>query len=104
MLIQVNFGDIDKSDALDTQVREQLDAHLGHLKDRLTRVEVHLRDASSPNKHTPNDKHCMMEARPAGMRPVVVDHDGDDFFPVVSEAASKLARVVQKTFDKRSDH
>jgi len=103
MLIQVNYGDIARSDTLEASVHQQIQDALGHLADRLTRVEVHLRDDSSPSKKTPNDRRCTMEARPAGMQPVVVEHSGDDFYVVIGQASDKLARVVQKTFDRKAD-
>ena len=102
MIIQVSFGDIEKSDSLEQRVHEALDSRLGHLRERLTRVEVHLRDDSSPSKQTPNDKRCTMEARPAGSNPLIVEHTGDDLYRVVGETSDKLARVVQKHVDRRN--
>ncbi len=104
MLIQINYADIEKSESLEAKVREQVTQSMGHLAARVTRVEVHLRDDSSAIKETPMDKRCLMEARPSGMQPLVVEHVGDDFYKVVKETADKLARVVQKTFDRRADH
>ena len=100
MIIQTNYSNIDKSESLEDWARGEVADKLGHLTDRLTRVEVHLYDDSSPTKQTPGDKRCLMEARPKGMKPMVVEANGDDFFKVVSETASKLARAVQKTMDR----
>jgi len=104
MIIQTNYSNIDKSDALEQMARDVVTDKLGHLADRLTRVEIHLYDDSSPTKQTPGDKRCLMEARPKGMKPLVVEAKGDDFFKVVSETAGKLARRFQKTIDRLADH
>lgn len=100
MIIQTNYSNIDKSDSLESRTREEVADKLGHLTDRLTRVEVHLYDDSSPTKQTPGDKRCLMEARPKGLKPLVVETNGDDFFKVVSSTAAKLARSVQKMVDR----
>ena len=102
MIIQINYSNIDKSDSLENHARDEVTNKLGHLTDRLTRVEIHLYDDSSPTKQTPGDKRCLIEARPKGMKPLVVEDTGDDFFKVVSGAASKLARSVQKTIDRHT--
>lgn len=104
MIIQTNYSNIEKSDSLEAMTRDTVTDKLGHLTDRLTRVEVHLYDDSSPTKQTPGDKRCLMEARPKGMKPMVVEANGDDFFKVVNDTATKLARVVQKTFDRLPTH
>ena len=103
MIIQINHGDIEKSDSLEQHVREQINERLGYLSERLTRIEVHLRDDSSPTKHTPGDKRCTMEARPAGMQPLVVEHQGEDFYKVIPETVDKLERVVKKRMDKLAE-
>jgi ribosome-associated translation inhibitor RaiA len=100
MLIQVNFGDVERSDAIDQFVRDKVESQLGHLSDKLTRVEVHLRDDNSAAKSSHNDKRCMMEARPAGRKPFVVEHAGEDLYTVISETAGKLSRAVKKNVDR----
>ncbi len=104
MIIQTNYSNIEKSDSLEAMARDTVTDKLGHLADRLTRVEVHLYDDSSPTKQTPGDKRCLMEARPKGMKPLVVEANGDDFFRVVSDTAGKLARTIQKTLDRLASH
>lgn len=100
MLIQINYGDLAKSDAMDQFVRDKVQSQLGHLTAHLTRVEVHLRDDNSPSKSSHNDKRCLMEARPKGRQPLAVEQDGEDIYQVISEAAGKLSRSVQKLVDK----
>ena len=100
MLIQVNFGDIQHSETLDAFVRDKVTGHLGHLTKKLTRVEVHLRDDNSPMKSSQNDKRCTIEARPAGRKPLAVEHTGEDLYQVINEAAAKLARAVTKIVER----
>ncbi|MFN3168961.1 MAG: HPF/RaiA family ribosome-associated protein [Phycisphaeraceae bacterium] len=100
MLIQVNFGDVERSDAIDQFVRDKVAKELGHLTDKVTRVEVHLRDDNSAAKSSSNDKRCTMEARPAGRKPLVVDHAGDDLYSVIAETAGKLSRALKKNVDR----
>lgn len=94
MLIQVNFGDVKHSEALDAFVREKVSGHLGHLAEKVTRVEVHLRDDNSPTKSASDDKRCTMEARLAKRKPFAIKHRGDDLYKVINDAAAKLSRAV----------
>jgi len=100
MLIQINYGDVERSDAIDQFVQDKVTSQLGHLADKITRVEVHLRDDNSSAKSSHNDKRCTMEARPAGRKPFVVEHAGDDLYSVITETAGKLSRAVKKNFDR----
>ena len=44
MLIQVNYGDISKTDAIQNYVEEKVTHELEHVAGQITRVEVHLHD------------------------------------------------------------
>ncbi|MEJ2503923.1 MAG: HPF/RaiA family ribosome-associated protein [Gemmatimonadota bacterium] len=100
MLVQINFGDVQHSEAVATWTEERIRSQLGHLTEKLTRVEVHLRDDNSAAKSAPNDKRCVMEARIAGRRPLAVDHTGDDLYKVIDETAGKLSRAVKKDTER----
>ncbi len=100
MLLQVNFGDVEHSDALESWSTERVHKQLGHLTDRLTRVEVHLRDDSSAAKSSHDDKRCVMEARIAGRRPLAVEHSGADMYKVIDETAGKLSRAVKNDIER----
>lgn len=104
MIIQINYSNIDKSDSLEQSVRDAVTDKLGHLTDKLTRVEIHLYDDSSPTKQTPGDKRCLMEARPKGMKPMIAESNGDDYYKVVNNTAAKLSRAVQKTMDRLANN
>lgn len=100
MLVQINFGDVEHSDATVSWTEDRIRAQLGHLTDKLTRVEVHLRDDNSAAKSSPDDKRCMMEARIAGRRPLAVEHTGSNLHKVIDEAAGKLSRAVKKDSER----
>ena len=89
-----------KSDAIDQFVRDQVEHHLAHIADRITRVEVHLKDENGALKSAIDDKHCTMEARPAGRQPLAVEHKGDNLQKVIGETAGKLERALKRIFDK----
>jgi ribosome-associated translation inhibitor RaiA len=102
MLVQVNFGDVQHSAAIESWAEERVRSQLGHLTERLTRVEIHLRDENSPAKSSPDDKRCVMEARIAGRRPLAVDHSGGDMYKVIDETAGKLSRAVKNDIERSS--
>ncbi len=100
MQIQYNFANVDQSDALERHVEEQLEGAIGRFADRLTRVEVHISDENSPSKHGSADKRCLLEARPAGLKPVTVEERSDDLYAAVKGAVGKLERVLEKRLEK----
>jgi ribosomal subunit interface protein len=101
MQIQIYSQDIELSDPFRTFIEEKIQETLSHVAERLTRVEVHLKDMNSQKNG--RDKRCLIEARPRGMEPVAVEHDADSPRDAVQHAAQKLGRALQHRFDKRSD-
>jgi len=102
MQVQINYGDIDGSDALAEHVNSQLEKALTHVAHQITRVEVHLRD-DKQKRHGPDDRRCTLEARLAGMQPMAVDARADDIYKAVTDAAAKLGRAVTRTVERRRD-
>lgn len=100
MQVQINFGSIPSSQALSEHVENELRGRLGHLCDRLTRVEVHLGDTNSAAKRGQDDKRCLLEARPMNLEPLAIEQRGEDIYSAVSEAAGKLRRALTTRFDK----
>lgn len=101
MHIEINYRDGKSSQALDDQIRESLQHTLGHLSERLTRLEVHLGDENA-QKHGANDKRCLVEARPKGLDPIAVETHGEDYYETVRDAAGKLKRALETRFAKLS--
>ena len=101
MKIQINFGDVPRSDAVTEHVENVVNRELKRFGERITRVEVHLRDDNA-KKSGPNDKRCVIEARPAGKDPVKTEAKDDDLYRAVKRAAEKLRRALQKRLEARS--
>jgi len=99
MIVQVNAGDIESSNALRHHTHDAIESALKHVADKVTRVEVHLRDDNA-NKSAADDKRVTMEARIAGQQPLAVDHASDDLYAAIREAAGKLGRAVKTKLDK----
>ncbi|MBB6429346.1 HPF/RaiA family ribosome-associated protein [Algisphaera agarilytica] len=99
MIVQVNAGDIQSSQALIDSATESVTSALRHVADRVTRVEVHLRDDNA-SKSASDDKRVTMEARIAGQQPFAVDHASDDLYKSISEAAGKLGRAVKTRLER----
>lgn len=93
--VELHFSDVAWSAALARRAEEKATRAISHLGWTITRVDVHFADDSSPGKHTPNDKRCTMEARPAGKQPVAVEGRADDWFAAVDAAAGKLKRALE---------
>ena len=93
---------IDATDRLLAWVSTTVEGDLTHFGDRLTRVEVHLKDANAHKQGTA-DKHCTIEARPAGHQPVAVTHAAATLEEAVNGAAEKLQHALERTLG-RLDH
>jgi ribosomal subunit interface protein len=103
MQIQIFAQGIDVPDPLRLYVERNLNEVLKHHIERLTRVEVHLKDLNSTHKNGV-DKHCLVEARPRGMDPVAAEHDAPEFRDAVHQAILKLERALQHRIDKHRNH
>lgn len=103
MQIQVNTDNIIQGDArLSEFVKTTIGSRLHRFGSHVTRIEVHLSDE---NAHKPGnaDKKCVMEARPAGRKPMAVSHIGGNVEQAVTGAAERLERMLDDTFSKLSD-
>ncbi len=84
-------------------VEDAVIARIGHFAARITRVEAHLGDENAA-KGGSKDKRCVLEARPEGLRPIVVTHHDATLKLSVSGAAAKLRAALEHEFgalDKR---
>jgi ribosome-associated translation inhibitor RaiA len=100
MQLQMNYANVEASEALETHIRDALESTIGRFADRLTRIEVHLSDLDGPGKSGPNDKRCRIEARPSGASPVMVESVGDSFYEAADDAAGKLRRLLTSRLDR----
>ena len=99
MKVQINYGDIDHSDAISSHATDCVEAAMTHFVKKVTRVEVHLRD-DKQNRTGPDDLRCMMEVRLAGEQPMTVDARGGDIYAVIKVCADKLNRAVKRKLER----
>ena len=94
MKIQVNS---DKTIAVDASltrfVEGEVSRVLRRFAARLTRVEVHLSDVDN-RKTGQADKRCLVEARPAGARPLSTSAKATKMASAVGEALGKMQRSL----------
>ena len=81
---------------LETVVKDEL----GHFGEHVTRVEAHLADAVSHVKGSPDEIHCTLEARLAGLEPVVVKDQAGTSHQAIQGAVGKLKRAVRTALEK----
>lgn len=94
MQIQINgTQDVQLSDALEGHIRSKLTPVERHFGDRVTRVEVFLKDVNADKGGF--DKSCTLEAHPAGLGPVAVEAQDADLYTAVHDAAGKLDKALE---------
>jgi ribosome-associated translation inhibitor RaiA len=101
MKIQINT---DSNIAGNDQLRQETDTLLRGALDRfsekITRVEVHLSDENSDKKSGVDDMRCLLEARLAGLQPIVVSHEAATLQEAVDGAAEKLKRSLDSSLGR----
>lgn len=102
MQVQVNTdNDTPGREDLVERVQQMIGEHLGRFQ--LTRVEVHIGDVNA-GKSGPNDKRCMIEARPTGHAPVAVTHQAESVKLALTGAMNKAKAALDTAMGKRTDH
>ena len=103
MQIQINSDkNIPMHAKLSGLIEAELHRILSRFEDQLTRIEVHLSDENG-GKSGPEDKRCVLEARPRHYPPVTVTSDAADVQTSVSTAAAKMQRLLETTFGRLHD-
>ncbi|MEM9065578.1 MAG: ribosome-associated translation inhibitor RaiA [Planctomycetota bacterium] len=102
MQIEISYRDIDKSDAIEARVHESVEKAVGRFSERVTRIEVHLGDHNA-HKKGPDDKRCMIEARPAGADPLVAEAHDEDLYKAIGQASDKIRSVLTRHFERQAD-
>ena len=90
-------GSLEMASHLETVVKDAL----GRFSGQITRVEAHLSDANSHAKTGPDEIHCTLEARLAGLDPVVVKDHADTAHQAIHSAVTKLKRAVISALSKQ---
>lgn len=94
MKIQINGDHTNVADAgLKHFIEHEVSRLLDRFAMRLTRVEVHLSDVDNKNPGR-SDKRCLVEARPAGARPLTVSAKAPNIPHAVDEALRKMQRSL----------
>lgn len=102
MIYRVNFANLEPTPAIQEHIHARLGAALRRFKGRVTRVEVHVADLNA-DRHGPDDKRVMMEARPAGLDPITVESRGSDLYLTVRSAATKLRDALARRTERERD-
>ena len=101
MKIQVNS---DKTIAVDASLTRFVEGEVNRILSRfatkLTRVEVHLSDVDN-TKTGQADKRCLIEARPAGGRPLSASAKATKMASAIGEAAGKMQRSLTTFFGRK---
>lgn len=84
-------------------VNSVIQGTLERFGDRITRVEVRLTDQNSAAKEGQGDKRCVLEAKPAGLDPIIVSEDGDTIEQALDSATETLERTLDRRLGKLDD-
>jgi ribosome-associated translation inhibitor RaiA len=100
MQIHVNTDrHIHGGEDLHERVQTMVEDAISHLKERITRIEVHLTDENS-SKGGDHDKRCMLEARLSGLQPIAVSHQAETLSLAIDGATDKLGRAIEHAVGK----
>ncbi len=101
MQIQVNS---DKTVTVDVSltrfVKSEAERILETVAAKVTRVEVHLSDENG-RKSGPADKRCVVEARPAGARPLSTSATAKRLDTAIGQALRKMHRALRSAFGRQ---
>lgn len=104
MYVQFNsdssvMGTENVAERIEAQVRDKLT----RFEDRLTRIEIHVRDENGA-KGGADDKGCTIEARISGGRPIGVTGHADTVDAAARKAANTLAQRLERHLGKSEKH
>jgi len=94
---------IQGSERLISYVRAELTQEFQRYSERITHFSVHISDENG-DKAGDHDKRCMIEARPAGMKPVAVTHKATNIDNSIHGAIDKLKRSLEHLYEKKDHH
>ena len=97
----------DKNIALTDDLRARLERKLqsaaGQHQDQITRIQVFLTDVNN-EKGGINDKRCVIEARPAGLEPIAVNHHASTVELAIDGAVARLGSLLESRFGRRASN
>ena len=92
---------IHNSERLITYVRAELTQEFQRHSERITHFRFIL-VMKMGTKVVTKDIHCMIEARPSGLKPVAVHHKAGNIDASIHGAIEKLKRSLEHTFEKKN--
>ncbi|GAA5086343.1 HPF/RaiA family ribosome-associated protein [Nocardia iowensis] len=100
MQIQINTGSgIHGGEGLNERAEAEIASVLDRFSSQLTRIEAHLSDLNG-EKGGPDDKQCVLEARPTGQHPVAVTHRAATVEESYRGAAESMAHLLDSKFGR----
>jgi len=93
---------IQNSERLITYISAELNQEFQRHSERITHFSVHLSDENG-DKGGSDDIKCMIEARLAGSKPVVVNHRGHNVDTSVHGAIDRLKRSLEHVIEKKDN-
>jgi predicted nuclease with TOPRIM domain len=94
MQIRVHADDqVSCDEELIRRVEGVVEGMLERFSARISRIDVHLSDLDSPRPGD-RDKSCKLEARMAGLSPVIASHESVTLTEAIHAAADKLQRAL----------
>ncbi|PKR80401.1 hypothetical protein CW751_10045 [Brumimicrobium salinarum] len=94
---------IEGKERIEEYFSNQIKEDLSRFEDRVTRVEVHLADENGAKSGT-NDKKCVLEVRPQGLKPVAVTSHEDSIEKAISSATKKMSSSLSSLIGKLQKH
>ncbi|OWK32442.1 HPF/RaiA family ribosome-associated protein [Sphingomonas mucosissima] len=101
MLVQINTDNrVEGNEVANAAIEERLRERLSRFADRLTRVEVHVRDVDG-DRNGGQGIAVSLEARPAGGQPIAVNDQAATVDSAVAGALRKAVDILDRSFAKQ---
>ena len=94
---------IEGKERLEKYVKELIGGSLKRFDDRVTRIEVFLSDENS-HKESQDDKKCVLEARPNGLKPIAVTCQDATIEKAINGAIDKMKASLTKVIGRLQNH
>lgn len=96
-------NNIEGKERIESYFSNKIKEDLIRFEDRVTRVEVHLSDENG-DKGGVNDKKCVLEVRPQGIKPIAVSDQADTIEKAISGATKKMMSSLNTVIGKLQNH
>lgn len=96
-------SNIEGKERIESYFSKKIKEDLSRFEDKVTRVEVHLSDENG-DKGGSNDKKCILEVRPQGLKPVAVSCQENTIEQALSGATKKMISSLSSLLGKLQSH